>query len=386
MTSPDFPTEQRAHPPEVGPLLPTTGLRVCLVLWSGAYGGAETATVTLARHLVSLGTQVGILFVCQPGPLAKKLAASKLPWASLHCPRGSYVLLHLYRFTRTVRRLGQDGAILQTSGFLAAALRTAGFRSRIVAVEHGEILQWPLMSPLKRLWRTCERACASHFIDVQVAVSKCVLSALSRAPHPRRCVHIPNGIDLAEFFPATGHRCDRSRPLVVGCACRQVAGKGVEDLLNALALLRIDPPPVLELAGDGPERPKLEALARALGVRERVRFRGWTDDMPAFWRRCDLAVVPTNVLAESFSMAALEAMASGVPVVAARAGGLPELVRHGRTGYLFSPGQPQEIARALERYAVDLSLLREHGLEARHVAEREYDARAWAAAYARLFR
>ncbi|NHQ60693.1 N-acetyl-alpha-D-glucosaminyl L-malate synthase BshA [Chlorobium sp. BLA1] len=92
----------------------------------------------------------------------------------------------------------------------------------------------------------------------------------------------------------------------------------------------------LLLVGDGPERSGAEELVRQFGINDRVRFLGKLDDIVPLLSMADLMLMPSN--AESFGLAALEAMACGVPVVATMAGGFPEFILPGRHGYLLAPG------------------------------------------------
>lgn len=152
------------------------------------------------------------------------------------------------------------------------------------------------------------------------------------------------GTDLDVFRPAD--RLVPRTPLVVGYAGRLETYKGVDVLLRALALT---PGATLQIAGDGPERAALEASAAALGIGDRVTFRGHLGGMlPDFYREVDVLVVPslpTKGWLEQFGRVVVEAMASGVPVVASASGALPDVV--GDAGLLVPPGDPEAIAAAL---------------------------------------
>jgi len=98
------------------------------------------------------------------------------------------------------------------------------------------------------------------------------------------------------------------------------------------------------MVGDGPDRVLAEQEARDLGVSEDVYFLGKLESVAPLIASADLYLLPTN--SESFGLSALEALACGVPVIGARAGGLPEVVRHGETGFLCEPGDVDGMARA----------------------------------------
>jgi len=164
---------------------------------------------------------------------------------------------------------------------------------------------------------------------------------------------------------------------------RLVQGKGVDDLVTAVARTGRDNFR-LHVAGDGPERLGLEALATRLGVDSRTRFGGWVDDAAPFWRSCDVAVVPSR-WPESFGLTAVEAMASGLPVIATKSGALDELVVDAATGLTVPSGDPDAIAAALRRYAADPGLAAAHGAAGRRRCEERFDIRRCADSYRALF-
>lgn len=156
------------------------------------------------------------------------------------------------------------------------------------------------------------------------------------------------GTDLSVFRPGL-HEAPRS-PLVVGYAGRLEAYKGVDVLLQAIAL---HSNAQLRIAGDGPERATLNELSASLGIEDRVAFLGHIGaQLPAFYRELDVLVVPslpTKGWLEQFGRVVVEAMASGVPVVASRSGALPDVV--GGAGILVEPNQPEQIVAALREVA-----------------------------------
>src|SRR5919204_20259 len=127
--------------------------------------------------------------------------------------------------------------------------------------------------------------------------------------------------------------------LVVLCVCRLEPQKGVDLAVRALASVA---DAVLVVLGEGPERPRLEALARELGVEERVHLAGRVPDVAAWLRRTTLLVHPVRW--EGFGLAVLEAMLAGLPVVASRVSPLPELVADGETGVLVPPDDSDALA------------------------------------------
>lgn len=144
--------------------------------------------------------------------------------------------------------------------------------------------------------------------------------------------------------------------------------KRVPDLLRAFANLSKEKNDcLLLLVGEGVERVKAETMADELGIRERVMFLGtWIDLVPLF-SVADLFVLPSEK--ESFGLAALEAMACGVPVVATKTGGLPEIVEHGKTGFLVPVGDVRELTSAIWCLLSDEVLHQEMAANSRKKAE-----------------
>jgi N-acetyl-alpha-D-glucosaminyl L-malate synthase BshA len=143
--------------------------------------------------------------------------------------------------------------------------------------------------------------------------------------------------------------------------------KRVRDVVGIFARVTRDIPSVLLMVGDGPDRDLAEEEARALGVESLVHFPGRIDAVAPLLAAADLFLLPSE--RESFGLSALEAMACGVPVVGSFAGGLPEVVSHGETGFLFPPGDVEAMADAARR------LLRDSVLWERMSAAASADAR-----------
>jgi glycosyltransferase involved in cell wall biosynthesis len=154
---------------------------------------------------------------------------------------------------------------------------------------------------------------------------------------------VPSGLTLRRTDPVPSRR-----PPTIGTAATLDFHKGVDVLLEACAL--IDEPLKLEIFGDGPVRAQLEELALRLGVD--ATFHGFVDDFRERVGGLDVFVLPTR--GDNLPVAILEAMASAVPVVATRVGGIPELVLDEESGLLVAPDDPRALAAALERlFAAD---------------------------------
>jgi glycosyltransferase involved in cell wall biosynthesis len=197
-------------------------------------------------------------------------------------------------------------------------------------------------------------------------------------------IHVVHcGVDVDEFAaPASGPNGAAGAPqgslrlLTVG---RLVAVKGHGVLVEAVARLAGENVDVVAtVVGDGPRRAELEALARDLGVADRVRFAGRVgqDDIRRFYAEADVFCLPS--FAEGLPVVLLEAMASGVPVVASRITGIPELVEHGTSGLLVPPGRPDRLADALRDLSSDPARRRALAGAARRRVSEDFDVTACA--------
>lgn len=193
---------------------------------------------------------------------------------------------------------------------------------------------------------------------------------------------VSNVVDDEVFRPsASPHRHGRHLRLVsVG---NLVDVKGHRFLLEALSRLRRDRRPTLEIVGDGPLRGELAELARTLGVDDAVQFLGRRpkSEIARIMRSADVFVLPS--LGENMPCALLEALACGLPAVASRVGGVPEVLDESR-GVTFAPGSADALAAAVEQVGSRLDGYDRAGIAAGARATYGYDAvgRRWTAVYA----
>jgi glycosyltransferase involved in cell wall biosynthesis len=175
-------------------------------------------------------------------------------------------------------------------------------------------------------------------------VSLFLQRALEEIGFSARFEVVPNAVDERIFFPTREprNRCERARLVFVG---RLTVEKGIAILLDALARLGRDDW-TISVVGDGPERATGEALVAARGLAQLVRFHGLLPkpEIAALLRRSDGLVLPT--LFDNSPCVVLEALATGLPVLASRVGGLPELVDD-TTGILVEPGNAEALVRGL---------------------------------------
>lgn len=197
---------------------------------------------------------------------------------------------------------------------------------------------------------------------------------------------IPYGVDL-ERFPLTERPLPPDGACTIGCVKRLEVIYGQSHLLDAFAIVARELPAArLLLVGDGTTRGDLLKQAERLGIVSRVDWAGSVpnDRVPDLLARMDVFAMPS--LRESFGVAAVEAGATGLPVVASRVGGVGEVVVDGETGLLVPPGEAKPLAEALLRLARDPALRSRMGKAARVRVERFYEWNSNVAAMERLYR
>jgi N-acetyl-alpha-D-glucosaminyl L-malate synthase BshA len=182
---------------------------------------------------------------------------------------------------------------------------------------------------------------------------------------------VPNFVDTERFSP--GPQLERTAPnppatLVHVSNFRPL--KRVEDVVRIFAQVRAARPARLRLVGDGPERPRVEAQLADLGLTAEVEFLGERIDLPGVLRDAALFLLPSET--ESFGLAALEAMACGLPVIASAVGGLPEVVVDGETGFLRPVGDVDAMAACALRLLQDEPLRRRMATAARRRTEARF--------------
>lgn len=218
---------------------------------------------------------------------------------------------------------------------------------------------YPVLTPLiARVWR---RAGAVTAISAeQVALAHRTMPDLA-------LVTIPNGVDTTSFAPAAERA---TRPFTIVCVARLIERKGQHHLLQAFAQLRASSPEPMTLifVGTGDAEPQLRALARDLNVTDAVTFQGFVprEQMPPVYHHADVFVLPSQH--EGMSIALLEAMASGLPVIVTDTGGTAELVTGGENGEIVSWADVPALTAALRTLLMAGDLRLRMGKESRRRA------------------
>lgn len=254
------------------------------------------------------------------------------------------------------------GALGRLAALLYNGTRRRRHRAVIVHTFHGHVLEGYFGRTGSLLTRWAERA-LGRFTDCVIAISelqRADLVSRFRVSAAERTAVVPLGLELDSLI-AMGRNQPSLRPelgvpanaIVIGYVGRLVAIKDLPLLVRAFSLVaEREERAHLLVAGDGPARKELNALCVALGIAPRCHFIGWCDDLARLYATCD--VVALTSINEGTPVALIEAMAAGVPVVAMRVGGVPDVVEDGVTGLLVSDRDPETFAHALRTLIDDV--------------------------------
>jgi glycosyltransferase involved in cell wall biosynthesis len=315
------------------------------------FGGTEGQFVEVVRGLnrSRWGVHVGCLRA--EGPHRARLEAAGLrPLSygrgSFRSPRFALAVVGLARSLREhrIRLVHSFDFYSNILGGLAARL------ARVPAVIASQRELGDLRSPLQRRVHGVALRLAGYVVVNSEAVAERLRASGTVAR--QRIVLIPNGVDLTRFAPAPGSAAFRSDRVNVGTLAMLRPEKAIGDLVRAALAVRARCPAArFVIWGEGPCRPELERLVRELGLEQVVELRGATAQPEAVLRDLDIFVLSS--ISEACPNALLETMATGIPVVATRVGGIPTVVEEGKTCLLVPPGNPAALAQAIMRLVED---------------------------------
>lgn len=258
----------------------------------------------------------------------------------------------------------------------------SGFLSRrpVIHTKHGR--NYPASK--KKVWLNRISSCLTTKIVAvsQNAADVCV--EVEKIPS-RKVSVILNGADTELFCPAVNEGDSVRMPVRIGIVARLSAEKDHQTLLSTCKLLKGYMGSFhLKIIGDGPLRGTLEKTVRTLALHKHVSFLGMRHDVPELLRQLDIFVLSSTT--EGISLTLLEAMATGLPVVATNVGGNPEVVIDGETGFIVPPKNPDEMARKLSFLINDVNLRKQMGKKGRERVFAQFSIKETARKYEKLYR
>lgn len=367
---------------------------VAHVIYRLDVGGLENGLVNLINHIPAERFRHAIICLTDYSAFRRRLRRADVPVFALHKPPGNSPVMH-FRLWRLLRQLRPDIVHSRNLGTLEATVPAtlAGVPVRIHG-EHGrEVDDLDGRNAKQQLMRRLFKPFVTHY----TAVSRDLHSYLvNKVGVPGSAItQIYNGVDAERFHPASERREEvpgagfaGADKFVIGTVGRMHEVKDQLTLARAFVRVVQDLPGAkqrlrLVMIGDGPLREKVRALLAGAGVQELAWLPGERDDVARMMRTFDLFVLPS--LAEGISNTILEAMASGLPVLATDVGGNPELIEPGVTGSLVPRNDPERMARAMRAYAESRDLCSNHGSNARRAIEQRFAMEAMAGAYMALY-
>lgn len=371
------------------PARPDTALDVLFLLNNLAVGGSETKVVRLANAFNSRGSRVGVAYLNEPATLLKDLQ----PGVS------TFFLSRQGRFSlkanAALRQLVEEqrprnlvSVNLYPALYAVAATRWSRHRPRTIGLMN--------TTEMRRgaRWRRSFYTRVLQYLDWTVYGCELQRDAWLSAHSPMRprSSVIYNGVDVSRFSvtraPGAGLRANYGigeNAFVLGSVGRLATEKNQLPLIDVVAGLRASGADVhLMLVGDGPMRAALEQRADELRIASAVTFTGSLPDVRPALKAFDVFVLPS--LSETFSNAALEAMAMQVPVILTRTGGAAEMIEHGKEGYIVDVADlPRRLPELLEQLRLDSVLRTRMAIAAGQRAQQAFSWEGMVAAYQEMF-
>lgn len=359
-----------------------------------AVGGLENGLVNLINYMPSERYRHAIICLKDSTDFRDRLRRTEVPVVALRKQAGQDLGVHA-RLWKVLRNLRPD--VVHTRNLpgleylMPAAL--AGVRCRIHG-EHGrDMYDLDGLNAKYNLLRKAMRPLVHHYIAVSSHLAHWLVDTVGADAY--RVTRIYNGVDLQRFRLRTGPRRAAGpagfagpETFIVGTVGRM---EGVKDQLTLvrgfLNLLKTDPVARnrvrLMLIGDGALLGTAREMLRTAGAEHLAWLPGERSDVPEIMRSLDLFVLPS--LREGISNTILEAMATGLPVVATRVGGNPELVEEGHTGTLVPPADPVAMAAAIRTYFANPDKVILHGQSGRKRVEKQFSMEAMVDGYLAVY-
>lgn len=351
-------------------------MKVIHLISGGDTGGAKTHVHTL---LQGLQQHIQADMVCfAGGPFVEEARELGIP-VEVMARRNPLAVLKPLR-----KKIRQNGySVIHCHGAranLVGALLKRSTGLPVVTTVHSDPKLDYMGRPLSALTYGVLNAWALRRIPYRIGVSEPMVELLiGRGFDPQRTFVIRNGLDFTnptsklsrrEYLNSLGLDWPEDA-VIAGIAARLNPVKDMSTLLRGFAAAHKDQPKLrLIIAGEGEEGPRLRQLAGELGVADCVCFAGWVTDTDSFYHSIDINTLTS--LSEGFPYALPEGARFALPTVATRVGGVPSLIRHDETGYLFQPRDWQALARHLVDLAADPALRRRLGYKLLEAGRKDY--------------
>lgn len=387
-------TEQLASQgvsPRSTPGQTAAGRRVFYLLDSFEIGGTEMQAVDLALSMARAGHRVTLGVLRAGGPLIEKLRGSAVsvevfrPRGGLDSPRGVLALLSLSRYFRRHRFDVVHTHDLWSNLMGVVAAKLAGVPAIVSSQRDLSHDAW--YRGWRRAWMRKTQTLSSALLVNSAAIREALVTREGLNPAKIRVIH--NGVNASEFVRVSTRRIQLF-PGLDACKLIVLVGNMLSDVKGHPWLIAAAPTILSEfpetrfiMVGDGILRPAFERSVAENRVEANVLFLGQRSDVADILACCDLAVLPSR--AEGFPNAALEYLAAGLPTVASRVGGIPELIEDGVTGLLVPPENPSALSSAILSLLRDPEKARQIGANGRAAVVRDFSFERMTIAVAALY-
>jgi sugar transferase (PEP-CTERM/EpsH1 system associated) len=356
---------------------------VAHIIYSLGTGGLENGLVNIINRTPPERYRHAIICLTSAQEFASRITAPDVQIVELHKQEGIDPSMYL-RLLQILRQLRP--AIIHSRNLAALDSQVVGLFLPGVKQVHGEhgrdIYDLDGSNWKYRMLRRSMRPVIDRYIAVSRDLEQWLLESIRVKPGSLRQIY--NGVDRTSFKPAGAGRSEllpqgflpSDAAVVLGTVGRLVEVKDQAMILRAVHLLVQQEPPLADIVrvvivGDGPLRRQLQELTQELGLTEIVWFAGDRTDVPALLRTMDIFLLPS--LAEGISNTILEAMATGLPVLATGTGGNPELVESGTNGYLVPVGDFSQLALRIRELVDAPDVRAKMGQKARSLIEERFD-------------
>ena len=363
------------------------------IVYSFDTGGLENGVVNLINHMPGDAFRHAIIALTEITDFKKRITRPDVQFIALRKPPGHLLWIYpqLYRLFRELQP-----AIVHTRNLAALEAAIPAWAARVPGRIHGEHgRDVGDLDGTNRKYRWIRRI-YSPFVKQYIALSQDLAHYLTQAIgiNETRVTQIYNGVDAIRFHPAPvrqpipGSPFNDSNHWIVGTVGRMQTVKDQTNLAKAFVLALQTHPRLhdrlrLIMVGDGPLRQEAQAILQDAGLAELAWLPGERHDMPEIMRGFDCFVLPS--LAEGISNTILEAMASGLPIIATAVGGNIELVEESLNGRLVPAADPASLAEAISALASDPASGKTLGQSSRHRVEARYSMTAMVSSYQRLY-
>lgn len=331
------------------------------------YGGAEVGLLTTLKNIDRSRYDCSVVSIEPAGEIGRRIEKLGYEVIYLNSSATLFNIALIWRIAGIMRKKKPD--ILHASLFYANYFgRMAALFSRPGSI----VTEERSMYTEKRFYHILIDRMLSAVTDSIIVCSNAVLefTAIQERISKDKFRLIYNSVDSDAFNindtreSVRGENGFSKDDFIIGTIGSLIPKKGHEFLVEAVARIQASTPNLkLMLVGDGSARGELEELVRSRGLNSRTVFLGWRSDIPRLMKSMDVFVLPS--LQEGFPRTIVEAMYAGLPVIASRIGGIPEIVTDGQNGFLSEPGDAGSIAKNIESLSVDKRLRERLGANAR---------------------